>query len=100
PFGFDTQGCDVYSRTVHGARDSIIVGIVATAGSAVVGSVLGGLAGFFGGWWDSILSRITDIFFGIPLLLGAMVVLTAMPSQSIWLVVGFLVLFGWPQVAR
>ncbi|WP_051940008.1 ABC transporter permease [Phaeacidiphilus oryzae] len=100
PFGFDTQGCDVYSRTIHGARDSIIVGVVATAGSAVVGSILGGLAGFFGGWWDSILSRITDIFFGIPLLLGAMVVLTAIPDQSIWLVVAFLVLFGWPQVAR
>jgi oligopeptide transport system permease protein len=100
PFGTDNQGCDIFSRTIHGARDSITVGVFATLGSVFLGGLLGGLAGFYGGWWDSILSRITDIFFGIPLLLGAMVFLTAIPSVSIWVVVGFIAVFGWPQIAR
>ncbi|WP_377269575.1 ABC transporter permease [Peterkaempfera sp. SMS 1(5)a] len=99
-FGFDTQGCDVYTRTVYGARASVTVGVCATAGAAVAGTLLGGLAGFFGGWWDGLLSRITDIFFGIPILLGGLVLLSVLPSTTIWTVVGFIVLLGWTQVAR
>ncbi|MFK4270755.1 ABC transporter permease, partial [Streptomyces milbemycinicus] len=68
PFGYDLQGRDVYTRTVYGARASIAVGICATAGAALLGSVLGGLAGYYGGWWDALLSRIADVFFGIPIL--------------------------------
>jgi oligopeptide transport system permease protein len=100
PFGFDLQGCDVYARTVYGARASVTVGICATAGSALTGAILGGLAGFFGGWWDSILSRITDIFFGIPILLGGLVFLSVISGGSIWTVIAFIVLLGWPQIAR
>ena len=62
--------------------------------------VLGGLAGFFGGWWDALLSRITDIFFGIPVLLGGLVFLSVVTSTTVWPVVGFIVLLGWPQIAR
>lgn len=100
PFGFDTQGCDVYARTVYGARASITVGVCATAGSALVGTVMGGLAGFFGGGYDAVISRVTDIFFGIPILLGGLVFLSVIPSQSIWIVVAFIVLLGWTQIAR
>ncbi|MFI0814616.1 ABC transporter permease [Streptomyces sp. NPDC021098] len=100
PFGFDLQGRDVYTRTVYGARASITVGICATAGAALLGSVLGGLAGFFGGWWDSLLSRIADVFFGIPILLGGLVFLSVVTSGSVWPVVGFIVLLGWPQISR
>jgi oligopeptide transport system permease protein len=99
-FGYDTQGCDVYTRTVYGARASVTVGVCATAGAALAGTVLGGLAGFFGSWWDGLLSRITDVFFGIPILLGGLVLLSVLPSSTIWTVVGFIVLLGWPQVAR
>jgi oligopeptide transport system permease protein len=100
PFGYDTQGCDVYARTVYGARASITVGVCATVGAALLGTVMGGLAGFFGGWLDAVISRIADIFFGIPILLGGLVFLSVIPSQSIWVVVGFIVVLGWPQIAR
>ncbi|MFE1953478.1 MULTISPECIES: ABC transporter permease [Streptomyces] len=100
PFGFDGQGCDVYTRTVYGARNSITVGVCATLGVALLGSVLGGLAGFFGGFWDSLLSRITDIFFAIPVVLGGLVLLSVVTSNTVWPVVGFMVLLGWPQISR
>ncbi|MFE0106963.1 ABC transporter permease [Streptomyces sp. NPDC059009] len=100
PFGFDRQGCDVYTRTVYGARASITVGVCATVGAALLGSVLGGLAGFFGGWWDALLSRIADIFFGIPIILGGLVLLSVVTSSTVWPVVGFIVLLGWPQISR
>ncbi|MFE9609046.1 ABC transporter permease [Streptomyces sp. NPDC006012] len=100
PFGFDGQGCDVYTRTVYGARASVTVGVCATLGVAVLGSVLGGLAGFFGGVWDSVLSRVTDVFFAIPVVLGGLVLLSVVPGNTVWPVVGFMVLLGWPQIAR
>ncbi|MGE7439986.1 MULTISPECIES: ABC transporter permease [Kitasatospora] len=100
PFGFDNQGCDVYARTVYGARASITVGVCATAGAALVGTLLGGVAGYAGGWFDSVVSRLADVFFGIPILLGGLVFLSVVPSQSIWIVVAFIVVLGWPQIAR
>ncbi len=100
PFGFDTQGCDVYTRTVYGARASIIVGVCATAGAALLGGLLGALAGFFGGWWDALLSRVSDVFFGIPIILGGLVFLSVVTNTTVWPVVGFIVLLGWPQIAR
>ncbi|MFJ8664954.1 ABC transporter permease [Streptomyces sp. NPDC093600] len=100
PFGFNGQGCDVYTRTVHGARTSVTVGVLATLGVTVLGSVLGGLAGFFGGVWDAILSRITDIFFAIPVVLGGLVLLSVVTSNAVWPVIGFMVLLGWPQLSR
>ncbi|MDQ0992869.1 ABC transporter permease [Streptomyces sp. V3I7] len=100
PFGFDGQGCDVYTRTVYGARTSVTVGVLATLGVAVLGSVLGGLAGYFGGLWDGILSRITDVFFAIPVVLGGLVLLSVVTSNTVWPVIGFMVLLGWPQLCR
>ncbi|MFR9798506.1 ABC transporter permease [Streptomyces sp. MS06] len=100
PFGFDGQGCDVYTRTVYGARSSVAVGVLATLGVAIFGSVLGGLAGFFGGVSDSFLSRITDIFFAIPVVLGGLVLLSVVTSNTVWPVIGFIVLLGWPQISR
>ncbi|UWE13985.1 ABC transporter permease [Actinacidiphila bryophytorum] len=99
-FGYDQQGCDVYTRTVYGARASVEVGIFSTLGVAVLGALLGGMSGYFGGWLDAIISRISDIFFGIPILLGGVVFLSAVKGGSVLTVSTFIILLGWPQLAR
>ncbi|MFF5974213.1 ABC transporter permease [Streptomyces sp. NPDC012769] len=99
-FGYDQQGRSVYARLIYGTRASIIVGICVTAIVTVVGGLMGMLAGYFGGLWDTILSRITDIFFGIPFLLGAMVVLQSFTERTVWVVVFALAFLGWTQMAR
>jgi oligopeptide transport system permease protein len=99
-FGTDLQGHDIYARTVYGARASVTVGLGATLLVFVVGGALGALAGFYGGWVDAMVSRITDVFFGLPLLLAAIVIMGIMHHRRVWTVVVILALFGWPQVAR
>jgi oligopeptide transport system permease protein len=99
-FGTDLQGHDIYARTVYGARASITVGLGATLLVFVVGGALGALAGFYGGWIDAVVSRIADVFFGIPLLLAAIVLMQVMHHRTVWTVIAILGLFGWPQVAR
>lgn len=99
-FGTDLQGHDVYARTVYGARASVTVGLGAALIVFVVGGALGALAGFYGGWVDAVVSRITDVFFGLPLLLAAIVLMQVMHHRTVWTVIAILALFGWPQVAR
>lgn len=101
PFGFDRQGCDIYARTVYGARASVTVGVLTTLLVTLIGSLVGAIAGFYGGIWDTLLSRLTDIFFAVPLVLAAIVVMSVFQNQrSIWMVVFALSLFGWTQIAR
>lgn len=101
PFGFNRQGCDIYARAIYGARASVTVGIFATTAVVILGSIVGALAGFYGGWVDTILSRLTDIFFAIPLVLAAIVVMQLFKEhRNVWMVVAVLSLFGWPQIAR
>ncbi|MDO5728477.1 MAG: ABC transporter permease [Actinomycetaceae bacterium] len=101
PFGFDRQGCDIYARTIYGARASVAVGIFTTAAVVVIGGLFGALAGYFGGILDAILSRITDIVFAIPFLLAAIVVMQLFREQrATWTVVLVLAIFGWPSIAR
>lgn len=99
-FGTDLQGHDIYARTVYGARASITVGVFATLAVFIVGGALGALAGFYGGWLDTVISRVTDVFFAVPLLLAAIVFTQAIHHRTVWTVVTILALFGWPQVAR
>ncbi len=99
-FGTDLQGHDIYARTVYGARASVTVGLGATLVVFVVGGALGALAGFYGGWIDAVVSRVTDVFFGLPLLLAAIVLMQVLHHRTVWTVIAILALFGWPQVAR
>ncbi|WP_018295882.1 ABC transporter permease [Corynebacterium lubricantis] len=101
PFGFDRQGCDIYSRVIYGARASVTVGVMTTIAVTIIGTVIGSIAGFFGGIWDTLLSRLTDIFFAVPLVLAAIVVMQMFKDQrTIWTVVIALSIFGWTNIAR
>jgi oligopeptide transport system permease protein len=99
-FGTDLQGHDVYARVVYGARASITVGVGTTLAVLVIGATLGALAGFYGGWLDALVSRTTDVFFGIPLLLAAIVLPQVWHRRDVWTVIAVLTVFGWPQLAR
>lgn len=101
PFGFDRQGCDIFARTIYGARASVAVGILTTALVVLIGTTIGAFAGFFGGILDALLSRLTDIFFAIPLVLAAIVVMQVFKEhRTIITVVLVLGLFGWTSIAR
>lgn len=101
-FGFDKQGCDIYARVIYGARSSVLVGIFSTILTGLIAVVIGMLAGYYGGWVDTILARFVDVVLGIPTLLGAIVVSKALASDAlgIWPVVLAIGLLGWPSVAR
>lgn len=98
--GTTTLGCDMYSQLIWGARPSIQVAVVVTGLTALVGTTLGIISGYYGGLVDTIISRITDVVLGIPFLLGALIFLALLRSQSIWSVTLVLVALGWTQMTR
>jgi oligopeptide transport system permease protein len=107
-FGYDVQGADLYARVIYGTRASIVVALLSTVGTVVSGAVAGVIAGYRGGWIDSLLSRIADIFFGIPFLLGAIVILFTFnapgSNRGQWTIMGVvvisLVVLSWPVSMR
>ena len=99
-FGFDIQGCDYFTRVMYGARPSIAIGILVTGMSVMVAVVLGSLAGYYGGWVDTIVSRVTDIFLGIPILVGAIVVLSAFDQRGVLVVALAITALGWTTMTR
>jgi oligopeptide transport system permease protein len=106
-FGRDIQGYDIYSRTIYGARASILVGTLTTLVTVVVGAAVGLVAGFYGGFWDSLMSRATDVFFAIPFLLGTVLFMATFPNTVnspyfvvVLKVVIALAILGWPSIAR
>ncbi|MBN9139865.1 MAG: ABC transporter permease [Micrococcales bacterium] len=101
PLGFTKQGCDVFSRIVHGTGTSLSVGIIVTVLVAVMGVVIGAFAGYFGGWLDSLLMRLGDIFFAIPYILAAVVIMSMfLHERNIWVISLAIGFFSWPSTAR
>ncbi|GAB1689393.1 ABC transporter permease [Krasilnikovia sp. M28-CT-15] len=104
PFGYDFQGCNVYARTVYGARTSIVIGVLATLIAGVIALTFGLTAGYFGRWVDAVLSRFIDIVLGIPFLLAAIVLAKRLSagthSTGILAVTLTLGILGWTTAAR
>ena len=100
-FGTDLQGCDYYARTIYGARVSITIGVLVTAVSTLIAVALGSVAGFYGGFVDTVIARITDIWFAIPTILGGIVILRSVFStRGLFQVSLVLIVLGWPTMLR
>ncbi len=113
PLGTDELGRDLLVRLLYGGRVSLIVGLAAAAVAAVAGTFIGLLAGYYGGWLDSILMRVTDGVIALPLLpllivlaavdltkLGLPTVLTESENVSLYRIVLIISFVGWTTVAR
>lgn len=110
PFGLEPEnGRDMFARIVVGIRPSLIVALAATALQMIFGIIIGSVAGYFGGWTDGILSRITDIFLAFPILIFLIAIGSVIPSQAFGLgaygvhlvvMIAVIGIFSWAYQAR
>src|SRR5262249_61686158 len=98
-FGTDGLGRNVAAGLAHGARTSLMIGVLATSVAVLVGTVIGATAGYYGGRLDDVLMRTTEFFQTIPTFLFA-IILVAILAPSIRSIVIAIAVVSWPAVAR
>ncbi|HIH00756.1 TPA: ABC transporter permease, partial [Thermoplasmata archaeon] len=99
--GTDSRGNDVLARVIYGARISLIIGVLAAAVAMVLGSIVGLLSGFWGGWRDEVLMRVTDVFLVLPWLVLMIVFVAVLPGgPSVYKIIIVIGITGWAGTAR
>ena len=99
PLGTDVAGRDILAGILNGARISLLIGVLASLAATVVGVAFGALAGYYGGWVDDVLMRVTEFFLTIPSFVLAVVVV-AIFQPSVVTVTAAIAVVSWPSVAR
>lgn len=99
PLGTDMLGRDVLTGLVHGARISILIGVVATLVAVLIGTTIGALAGYYGGWIDETLTKLTEVFQTIPPFM-LLIVIVAIFLPSAYTIVVAIGVVSWPEVSR
>jgi len=97
--GTTSLGRDIFSQIVYGTRSALLIGLTAAFMVALIGSIVGLVSGYFGGWVDALLMRLADVAFGIPFL-PFVIVLAAFLQPSIWNVVIAMALVLWRDTGR
>jgi peptide/nickel transport system permease protein len=97
--GSDELGRDIFSRVLYGGRITIPAALAVVLIDSIIGTIIGGLAGYIGGIWDEILMRLTELFMAFPTIILAMAV-TAALGPDIYNAVLALIIVRWPSYAR
>lgn len=100
PFGQDTVGRDLFAGVMRGIQQSLMIIVVAGAASTAIGTALGAIAGYFGGWLDAVIMRLTDMVIIVPLLLIAAIVGRTLAGAGSWVLAIFLGVLVWTTLAR
>lgn len=98
--GTDSAGMDLFARDLYGGRIDLLIGSVDMVFVMFIAMLLGGLAGYYGGWIDSLIMRVCDFMFNFPFLLLVIILSAILNTTSVWLLIAVIGFVAWPGLTR